>query len=268
MPKVSFIIGAYNCEDTLDEALQSVLNQTFTDWQAVICDDASTDGTLEKLKAYEKQYPGKFVILHNEKNLTLAGSLNHCLEAATGEYIARMDCDDISVPARLEKQVAFLDAHPEYAVVGTYMQSFDENGMHHIIPNKQEPTKYDLPKSNAFHHATILMRKSVYDDLNGYTVSQKTRRLEDAELWYRFFHKGYKGYTLAEPLYLVREDRATFKRRKLKYCVDASKVIMEGINLLELPKKNYIYALKPIVSYFTPQAVKRKFRNNFSNNEQ
>ena len=265
MPKVSVIMGAYNCEETLDESIESLLNQTFKDWEAIICDDASKDNTLKKLNDYKMKYPGKFVILHNDYNLTLAGALNRCLREANGEYIARMDCDDISVPDRFQKQVEFLDSHREYAVVGTYMQSFDESGMHHIIPNKQEPTKFDLPKSNAFHHATIMMRKSVYDDLHGYTVSSKTRRLEDAELWYRFFEKGYKGYTLSEPLYLVREDEATFKRRRFKFCVDASKVISEGITRLKLPKKYYIYALKPIISYFTPYGLKKKFRENYSN---
>ena len=267
MPKVSVIMGAYNCEDTLDESLESLLGQSFSDWEAVICDDASKDSTLEKLNKYKEKYPEKFVVLHNERNLTLAGTLNRCLAEAKGEYIARMDCDDISVPDRFQKQVEFLDTHPEYAVVGTYMQSFDETGLHHIIQNKQEPTKFDLPKSNAFAHATIMMRKSVYDDLGGYTVSSKTRRLEDAELWYRFFEKGYNGYTLSEPLYLVREDEATFKRRKFKYCLDASKVIAEGIKRLNLPKKNYVYALKPIVSYFTPMRLKRKFRDNYSNSQ-
>ena len=265
MPKVSVIMGAYNCAETLDEALKSLLNQTFTDWEAVICDDASKDGTLKKLNEYKEKYPGKFVVIHNEINLTLAGSLNRCLREANGKYIARMDCDDISVSERFQKQVEFLDSHREFAVVGTYMQSFNEKGLQHIIPNKQEPTKYDLPKSNAFHHATIMMRKSVYDDLNGYTVSSKTRRLEDAELWYRFFEKGYKGYTLSEPLYLVREDEVAFKRRKFKYCVDASRVISEGITRLKLPKKYYIYALKPIISYFTPYGLKKKFRENYSN---
>lgn len=257
-------MGAYNCEATLRESIESIINQSFSDWEFVICDDASNDATFSILNSYQKKFPEKFVVLHNDSNLMLAGSLNRCLSAASGEYIARMDADDISVKDRLEKQVSFLDTNPQYSVVGTYMQSFDENGFHSIIPNKEEPTKFDLPKSNAFHHATIMMRKSVYDELKGYTVSERTRRVEDVDLWFRFFSKGYKGFTISEPLYLVREDADAFKRRKLKYSVDAAKVLYSGIKLLNLPKKNYIYVLKPIVSYFTPRKLKTMFRRNYS----
>ena len=113
MAKVSIIMGAYNCEETLEDSINSILNQTFTDWEFVICDDASTDNTLQVLEEYKRKYPDKFVILHNEKNLMLAGSLNRCLEYAEGEYIARMDADDIAVNTRLEKQVRFLDDNPK-----------------------------------------------------------------------------------------------------------------------------------------------------------
>lgn len=264
MPKVSVIMGAYNCEATLKDSIESIINQSFTDWEFVICDDASKDSTLSILNNYNDKYPGKFIILHNDENLMLAGSLNRCLTVATGEYIARMDADDVSVKDRLKKQVEFLDENPEYSVVGSYMQSFDEKGLHNVIPNKQEPTKYDLPKSNAFHHATIMMRKSVYNELNGYTVSKRTRRVEDVDLWFRFFEKGYKGFTISEPLYQVREDADAFKRRKLKYSIDASKVLYNGIKLLDLPKKDYLYVLKPIVSYFLPRNIKMIFRKNYS----
>lgn len=265
MPKVSIIMGAYNCEATLEDSINSILNQTFIDWEFVICDDASDDSTLSILESYKNKYPKKFVLLHNDKNLMLAGSLNRCLSVAKGEYIARMDADDISAPDRLEKQVDYLEHHPECSVVGTYMQAFNENGFDEIIPNILNPTKYDLPKTNAFHHATIMMRKSVYDDLGGYTVAEHTRRVEDVDLWFRFFKKGYQGHTIAQPLYLVRVDEDAYKRRRFKYCLDASRVLLYGIKMLDLPAYNYIYVLKPIVSYFTPKAIKTLFRNNLQN---
>lgn len=268
MAKVSIIMGAYNCEDTLNEAIDSILNQTFDDWEFIICDDASSDSTLSILNEYKELYPNKFVILHNNNNLMLSGSLNRCLEKSTGMYIARMDADDISMPNRIEKQVEFLDTHKEYSVVGTFMQSFDELGKHNIIPNRQRPTKYDLPKFNSFHHATILMRKDVYDNLGGYTVSERTRRVEDLDLWFRFFEKGYEGYTISEPLYLVREDNDAFKRRKFKYNIDTAKVICKGIKRLDLPVKYYIYVLKPIVSFFVPKNIKAIFRKKYSKQEE
>lgn len=123
-PKISVIMGIYNCESTLDEAIESILNQTFTDWEMIMCDDGSSDGTYIKAKEYEKKYPGRFVVIRNEHNMGLNITLNNCLKLAKGEYIARMDGDDISLPQRFEKEVDILDNHPEFAIVSTPMIFF------------------------------------------------------------------------------------------------------------------------------------------------
>ncbi len=260
MPKVSIIMGAYNCQNTICESIDSILAQTFTDWEFIICDDASTDETLKILNQYKANYPDKFIILHNDTNIMLAGSLNKCLKVANGKYIARMDADDLSVPTRLQKQYDFLENNCDIDVVGTFMQGFDNNGLKDIVPIKLNPVDIDLPKGNPFHHATIMMKKSVYDKLNGYTVSETTRRVEDVDLWFRFFSKGFKGTTIPEPLYLVRIDEGAYKRRKIKYSFDASKVLFNGIKLLHLPPKYYIYTLKPIISQFIPKKLKIYYR--------
>ena len=126
MPKISIIMGAYNCQDTVCESIDSILAQTFTDWEFIICDDASTDETLTVLNRYKTNYPDKFVILHNENNMMLAGSLNRCLKVAKGKYIARMDADDLSEPTRLQKQYEYLENNPDMDLVGTFMQGFDD----------------------------------------------------------------------------------------------------------------------------------------------
>ncbi len=261
MPKVSVIMGAYNCEDTVSNAVDSILAQTYEDWEFIICDDASTDNTLNILKKYEKENSSKIIVLHNESNKMLAGALNECLKKASGEYIARMDADDLSAENRLQLLVDFLDNNPDYAVVGSYMQTFDENGRGEILKKLEEPSKFDVPKSNPFHHATIMMRKSAYDALNGYTVKKITRRSEDVDLWYRFFAAGFKGYNLEQPLYYVKVDDGAYKRRKLKYMIDASKIVFNGVKMLKLPAKYYVFALKPIISWFVPQFLKTKLRN-------
>ena len=109
MAKVSVIMGLYNCEATLPRALDSILEQTLAPWQLVLCDDGSTDQTYAVAKAYAQRYPEKTVLLRNPSNMGLAYTLNRCLEASTGEYVARMDGDDISLPTRLETEAAFLD---------------------------------------------------------------------------------------------------------------------------------------------------------------
>ena len=99
-PLVSIIMGAYNCEATIEKCVESILQQTYKNWQFIICDDFSSDNTFDILKKYEDK-DSRIIILHNECNKRLAASLNNCLKVAKGKYIARMDADDESLPQRL-----------------------------------------------------------------------------------------------------------------------------------------------------------------------
>lgn len=256
---VSIIMGVYNGERTLPEALESMIAQTYKDWELIACDDCSKDHTYRILVEYSKKDP-RIKVIQNQKNSGLAASLNHCLEYATGKYIARMDCDDISVPDRLEKQVRFLEEHPVYQLVGTNMQAFNEKGKGDVIFFKEEPTKYDLPKANPFAHATVMMYTSVLKSLNGYRIAKYTARTEDVDLWYRFFASGYKGTTIQEPLYLVRMDAAAYKRRALKYMLHASYIIWYGCDMVKLPFYYKIYSIKPILSWLLPKDLKVSLR--------
>ena len=109
------------------------------------------------------------------------------------------------------------------------------------------------------------MKREVFEALEGYRVYKLTTRAEDVDLWFRFFANGYKGYNIAEPLYLVREDVSTFNRRTFKHSLEASRVLIHGIKLLKLPFQYYIFAMKPVVSQITPIWLKRKFRKNMDN---
>lgn len=260
--KISILMGIYNCADTLSVAIESILQQTYSNWELIMCDDGSSDSTYDIAMKYMSLYPQKIVVIQNEKNIRLAATLNRCAQYATGKYIARMDGDDISLKNRFEKQVQFLEANPGYDLVGTYMKAFDENGEKNIIPIKSQPEKTDLPKFNPFHHATIMMKKNVFDELGGYHVSSLTKRAEDVDLWFRFFAAEKKGYNIAEPLYLVREDTTVFRRRTFKHSFEASRVLINGIKLLNLPPQYYIFAIKPIVSQITPSGIKKIFRKN------
>ena len=107
MPQISVLMGIYNCADTLEEAVNSIINQTFNDWELIMCDDCSTDNTLEVAqKIAEKD--SRIKVIKNEKNLTLAPTLNRCIEVASGKYVARMDGDDICDPTRFEKEIEIL----------------------------------------------------------------------------------------------------------------------------------------------------------------
>ena len=258
--QISIIMATYNCEDTIIDAINSILHQSFTKWEFVICDDCSTDHTYRILESYQEQYPDKFFIIRNEYNSKLPYSLNRCLKMARGKYIARMDSDDISLPDRLQKQYDYLECHPEYHVVGCSMIRFDENGEYDKYEAVNNPNKYTLIKEVPFCHATIMMRKTTYDALDGYVVSKRTERGQDLDMWFRFYAKGFSGNNISEALYKVCEDRKAIKRRRIKYDIYLVQTRYIGFKLLGFPKSKYIYILKPIVSRIVPRKMKLYLR--------
>ncbi len=243
-PLVSVIMGIYNCETTLSEAIDSILNQTYTHWELVMCDDGSTDRTYALAEKYQKEHPEKIILLKNEQNRKLSYTLNRCLKAATGELIARMDGDDISHPDRLQCQVEYLSAHPDIQLVGTDMQCFDEAGLHNVRHAAQDPNPMTLRKKSPFYHATIMTYKSVYESLGGYSEAAFAERAEDLELWFRFFNKGYVGSNMPVPLYLVRENYATLKRRTIRDRINVLRVKAQGYRLLGFPKR---WLIRPMI---------------------
>ena len=244
--KVSIIMGIYNCADTLSEAIDSIIKQTYTNWELIICDDCSTDNkTYQLALSYQEKNPTKIIVIRNNVNSKLAYSLNRCLEKATGKFIARMDGDDISIENRLEKQINFLRNNPEYQLVGTLMRRFDSRGTHDVIPIIEYPNKFSLRNGVSFAHATIMTYKYVYDELGGY--NEKLFRSQDYDLWFRFYSKGFKGYNLQESLYLVREDIHAIKRRTLKNRLCIMKIQYKGYRLLDYP---YIWYIIPIILVF------------------
>ncbi len=254
-PKISIIMGIYNCADTLDEAIQSILSQTYTNWQMIMCDDASCDDTYDIAKKYVKQYPNKFVLIRNEKNLGLNYTLNHCLQYADGEYIARMDGDDISLPERFGKEVDFLNTHPEYSIVSTQMEYFDDSGVFGKSHGKAAPMPSDIVRGTPFCHAPCMVRKEAYDTVGGYSVSKMLLRAEDYELWLKMYEKGYRGYNLPDVLYRMRDDRNAVKRRKYKYRINEAYVKYLAVKRLKLEKIYLIFMLKPLLVGLLPTNI-------------
>ena len=259
MPKVSVIMATYNCENTVKKSVESIICQTYSDWEFIICDDCSADHTFLILEGYAQKYPGKIIVIRNDKNSKLAFSLNRCLSIVKGEYVARMDGDDESFPERLEKQVKFLDSHPEYAVVGTSMIPFDEKGDKPIRYAKEIPTAKDMLSRSPIFHATIMMRKTAYDAVKGYSVSKRTQRAQDYDMWFRFFALGLKAYSLQEGLYHVLEDDQAFKRRTPKSRFYEVQTRLKGYKMLHYPWYLYIFAFKPLLAAFIPMAVIKKY---------
>jgi len=235
--------------------LESILNQTFNDFEIILCDDGSTDNTYNIALSFSKKYPDKIKLLKNEKNMGLHITLNKCLEVSSGEYIARMDGDDISLPYRFEKQVKFLDQHPEYSIVSCTMIYFDENGDWGKSNPIEKPNIKSFIKNTPFAHGASMIRKKAYEDVGGYTVHNKLIRGQDYDLWAKMYSKNHIGYNLQEPLYKMRNDINAFKRRTIKSRINSAYSMIKVFKMLKIPFIYYIYALKPIIKGILPQKV-------------
>lgn len=258
-PLVSIIMGVYNSEKTVENAIESIINQTYKNWEFIICDDNSKDKTYKILEEYEKK-DFRIKILRNSKNLKLAASLNKCLKYSKGKYIARMDADDISLPMRLEKQVKFLETNSLYDVVGAGAKIMDGKSISGLRICKDIVDKYDVLYGPPHIHPTIMMKKNVYDSLKGYKVSSYTNRGQDWEMWFRFYASGYSGYNMQEPLIVYHESKEDYKKRTFKTAVNYSKIAYKGCKILKISRLKYFIALKPLFSFLLPEILKKKIR--------
>lgn len=202
MPSVSILMPVYNAEPYLSEAIQSMLNQTYADFELIILDDCSTDGSAAVIKSFTD---ARIVYHRNEINSGLANNLNAGLKLATGKYIARMDGDDISLPHRLQTQVEFLESHPEIDLCSCAMQMFGADKQLWVRDRNPEQVKITMMFYSAILHASSVFRKDVFEQNNLY-YNQDTFPAEDYDLWARaaFF---CRMVNLPDVMYLYRMHR-------------------------------------------------------------
>lgn len=227
--KINVIMGIYNCAETLNAALDSLLLQSYQNFKVIMCDDGSTDDTICVARKYTHQYPDKFLLIRNERNMGLNYTLNHCLKYVDAEYVARMDGDDISLPLRFEKELNFLIENPQYTIVSTPMIYFDENGEYKRGNGGYAVSNRTTSTGPSFCHAPSMILTEAYKAVGGYGVGKRLMRVEDVHLWYKMYAKGFKGYVLDEPLYAMRDDRNAIHRRKFKYRINSFLVRWEWI---------------------------------------
>ncbi len=253
-PLVSVLMAIYNCEDTLEEAVDCICNQTYKNWELIMYDDCSSDNTYElAVKIAEKDK--RIKVFRNEKNMTLAPTLNKCLKKAKGEYTARMDGDDICDSTRFEKEVDILNKYSEYAIVSCCMNLYDEKGIYGRVNYKEEPQKKDFASGSPICHAGCMIRKSVLEELCGYSNSPKVERIEDYDLWIRLYEAGYKAYNIQEYLYSMRNDRNAIKRKKYKFRITEYRLKKDMCKKFGLSAKYRIQSYKPLILGLVPSPV-------------
>jgi glycosyltransferase involved in cell wall biosynthesis len=183
-PKITVLMPVYNGEKYLHESIESILNQSYVDFEFLIIDDASVDKSAEIVRLFDDP---RICYLKNDRNLGLIGTLNKGLDIARGEYIARMDQDDISLPKRFAKQVAFLDRHPEIGVLGTAIQMIDSDGNSLesalVFPDSPICIEWAMYFFCPIAHPTVFMRKNIAKEGGGY--SPEAVHAEDYDFWVR-----------------------------------------------------------------------------------
>ena len=237
-PKVTVLMPVYNGELYLREAINSILNQTFTDFELIILDDCSKDGSVDLIKTYTDE---RIRLIANPVNQGLRFILNQGGKLARAEYIARMDCDDISLPHRLAKQVEYLDRHPEIAIVGAQSIYIDTEGKVVESQNmfrcaaESSSIRWTASYECPFVHPLVMFRKQVlWGELGGY--DEMAVFAEDYEMWLRLLSNNYQGANLPEVL--------------LKYRVNPKSMmnsanITTKLNALSPMRKKYLDGLIP-----------------------
>lgn len=222
-PLVSVIMPVYNAGAYLREAIESVLAQTYTHWELICIDDASTDGSGHILADYAARYPSQIRIITMVKNLNGGGDhcANRALELARGEYIARMDADDVCLPTRLERQVEYLERHPRVYLVGSQARVIDSKGRE--IGIKSEPTRSrDIVRAYATFHPLIhpsLMYRRLLADGTAFRYQIKYSANNDYYTFFTLLCQGYRYANLSSSqiLYRVHGANDTFNRMREKF---------------------------------------------------
>lgn len=181
IPKISVIMPLYNGEKYLKEAIDSILHQTYADFELLLIDDASSDNTENVIRSYNDN---RIVYIKNEENLGLIKTLNKGLNFAKGEFIARMDQDDIADVTRFKKQINLFEKNPDLGVCGTWFTCFGDQIKERVLdhPENDEDIKISLLGRSTLGHPTVMMRKSAIQDLR---YDENYTSAEDYEFWIR-----------------------------------------------------------------------------------
>lgn len=230
IPTVSVIMSVHNGQKYLRKSIQSILNQTFRDFEFFIIDDKSMDSSAEIIQSFKDE---RIVCVTNAENLKLAASLNKGLNMAKGKYVARMDDDDIALPVRLEKQVDFLEMHPNVGLLGTYAELFgSKKGVrkHSSINNELKVRTFF---SCQFCHPSVMLRRSILHQNNlSYDTSFKTA--QDFELWSRLLQYTDFG-TLPEILLRYRvHDKQISHSSRSNQVENTKKIYLGMLNRLNI----------------------------------
>lgn len=262
--KLSVLMSVYKSDNPqyLDRSLQSVWSdQTLKPDQIVLIKDGPLDEKLDNtIDKWKQLLSDKLCVISNNENIGLTKSLNKGLKVVTGDFIARMDSDDIAHPMRFERQVEYLTNHADVAVVGGSIQEFnaysDCLNIRHYPAENAAALRY-IHKASPLAHPAVMMRKSIFDA--GISYNEQYRTSQDIALWFDVLCNGFKIANITEVVLYFRRDDEVFKRRSRKKAINEFKIYISGIHrLYGLFSWRYIYPVMRFVFRMMPQSIIKK----------
>jgi len=229
--KISVIMSVYNSENYLNSSIESILNQSFSNFEFIIINDCSNDNSLKIINEY-KNIDKRIKLVENDINLGLPVSLNKAIKIAYGKYIARMDADDIAIANRLETQFNFLEKNKNIGAVGSYVKTFGIEKKKWKYPISSEWIKTSMIFDSSLAHPSVMIRKEILLD-NPYNEELKVS--QDFDLWIRLSQKGVRFYNIPKVLlyYQINQKSNSRKTQNIDYRGELYKLLF-GNNLLKL----------------------------------
>lgn len=262
MPTISVIMGVYSHEENLFPlklAIKSILEQSFRDFELLICDDGSVD-SIKTFLDEAQQADRRIHLLRFGNRITLPQKLNSCIQQAKGRYIARMDDDDQSMPLRFMHQLDYLQKNPEAAFVGCNVIKVSSDGERREYRYPEWPKTSDFRFSIPYVHPAIMFRKSAIETVGGYSESPDCILCEDMELLMRMHAKGLRGANLQEVLFVYSMVGVETKRRPFYARLNETKVRYRGFRQLGLLPGAFIYVIKPLIVGMLPLSWNNQMR--------
>lgn len=220
-PLISVLLPVYNAEEFVKEAVDSILCQTFTNFELLVLNDGSTDNSMELVTHFKDK---RIRIINNDGNKGLIYTLNKGIQEAKGEYIARMDADDIALPNRFERQIKYLQKHKEISILGSNVETFGNEAKITNYPINDEEIKLHMLFENPLCHPTVMFRKSIFLE-NNLSFNSKALHMEDWWLWFDAAQKNMRFHNLEDVTLRYRyenqnitiKNKATSKARYMEF---------------------------------------------------
>lgn len=255
-PEITVLMSVYNDKKYLSESVESILNQTFENFEFLIIDDASTDGSKDLLEEYAKE-DSRIKLICNKNNKGLSYNLAEGTSLAKAPWIARMDADDISVKDRLAIQIQYVKEHPSIDIVGSYVIDIDDEG--NELELRKVPTTHEkianLIWTCPFIHPTVLFKKESIIKAGSY--DRNLRRRQDYDLWFRCHEASLRFDNIDMPLLFYRATDAYYKKNNLKVQLQQAKMGFAGAKKVKASPIAYIGVTVAFLKGILPYQIRK-----------